>query len=68
VRGVASAQARAPARRDVGSEFQALGHVELMERSPTVFNLKSGTAKGRSHLITLLDRTKLLFSSLVSER
>jgi len=43
--GVASELARALVRREVGSEFQALGPAELKERSLTVFNFKSGTAK-----------------------
>ena len=43
--GVASVQARAPARREGGREFQALGPDEQKDRSPTVFNLKVGTAK-----------------------
>ena len=43
--GVASVQARVPARREGGREFQALGPDEQKDRSPTVFNLKVGTAK-----------------------
>jgi len=35
--GVASIQARAPARREGGREFQALGPDEQNDRSPTVF-------------------------------
>jgi len=40
VPGVASVQARVPARREDGREFQALGLDAQMDRSPTVFNLK----------------------------
>ncbi len=43
--GVASVQARAPARREGGREFQALGPAEQKDRSPTVFSLNSGAAK-----------------------
>ena len=43
--GVASVQARAIARREGGREFQVLGPDEQKDRSPTVFNLKVGTAK-----------------------
>jgi len=43
--GVASVQVRAPARREGGREFQALGRDAQKDRSPTAFNLKVGTAK-----------------------
>jgi len=43
VPGVASVQA--PARREGGREFQALGPDAQKNRSPVVFNLKLGTAK-----------------------
>jgi len=42
---VESEQARAPVGRECGRKFPALGISELKERSPTVFNMKSGTAK-----------------------
>jgi len=45
VPGVASVQASEPARREDGREFQALVPDEQKDRSPTVFNLKVGTAK-----------------------
>jgi len=45
VPGVASVQARAPARREGGREFQALGPDAQKDRSPTVFNIKVGTAE-----------------------
>jgi len=45
VPGVAPLQARAPARRECGSEFQSLGTTEQKDRSPTVFNLKFGTVR-----------------------
>jgi len=45
VPGVASVQDRAPARREGGREFQVLGPDAQKDRSPTVFNLKVGTAK-----------------------
>jgi len=45
VPGVASVQARAPARREGGREFQVLGSDAQKDWSPTVFNLKVGTAK-----------------------
>jgi len=45
VPGVASVQATAPARREGGREFQILGPDAQKDRSPTVFNLKVGTAK-----------------------
>jgi len=45
VPGVASVQARAPARREDRREFQALGPDAQRDRSPTVFNLKVDTAK-----------------------
>jgi len=38
VPGVASVQAKAPARREDGREFQALGPDEQKDRSATVFN------------------------------
>jgi len=41
---VASVQAGAPARRKGGREFQALDPDAQKDRSPTVFNLKVGTA------------------------
>ncbi len=44
VPGVASAQARVPARRECGREFHILGPTEQKDRSPTVFSLKWGTA------------------------
>jgi len=53
VPGVASVQARAPALREGGREFQALGPDAQKDRSPTVFNLKVGTAK-----VGLLDDRK----------
>jgi len=43
--GVASLQARAPARSERGSEFQSLGPTEQKDRSPTVFNLKFGAVR-----------------------
>jgi len=45
VPGVASVQAKAPARREGGREFQDLVPDEHKDRSPTVFNLTVGTAK-----------------------
>jgi len=45
VPGVTSVQARAPARRESGREFQALGPEAQTDRSLTVFNLKAGTAE-----------------------
>jgi len=47
VPGVASVQARAPAGREGGREFQALGPDKQKGRSPTVFSLKVGAAKLR---------------------
>ena len=46
VSGVASAQARAPARREAEREFQALGPIEQKDRSPTAFS-KSWHNQGR---------------------
>jgi len=43
--GVASVQARAPARRIGGREFQAQGPDAQKDRSPTVVNLKGGTTQ-----------------------
>jgi len=40
---VASVQGCAPARREGGREFQALGTDALKDRSPTVFNVKVGS-------------------------
>jgi len=42
---VASVQARAPARREAGREFQALGPNAQKDRLPTVYTLKVGTVK-----------------------
>ena len=65
VPGVASVQARAPARREAGREFQALGHVEQKDRSPTVFSLKVGTAKeGKSDDLRARTGVKSLISSV----
>jgi len=53
---VPSVQARAPARREGGREFHAPVPDVQKERSPTVFNLKVGTAKAglsdRHHIRT----------------
>jgi len=46
VPGVASEQARTPARREVGSELQAHGSAELKERSPTVLSPEFGDDDG----------------------
>jgi len=45
VPGEESVHARAPARKEGGREFLALGLDEQKDRSPTVFSLKVGTAK-----------------------
>jgi len=45
VPGVASVQARVPARREGGREYQALRPDEQNDWSPTVLNLKVETAK-----------------------
>jgi len=45
VPGVASVQARAPARSEGGKEFQVLRPDAQNDRLTTVFNLKIGTAK-----------------------
>ena len=66
--GVASVQARAPARREGGREFQALGPAEQKDRSPTVFNLKDGTAKvGKSDDLNVRTGIKSLSSSVKYE-
>ena len=63
--GVASVQARAPVRREGGREFQALGPAEQKDRSPTVFNLKDGTAKvGKSDDLNVRTGVKSLSSSV----
>jgi len=38
-------QARAPALRECGKEFRALGPAEQKDRSSTVLNLRSGASK-----------------------
>jgi len=43
--GVAPVHAITPARRECGVEFQALGPAVEKDQSPTVFNLKGGTAE-----------------------
>jgi len=45
VPGVVSVQARAPAQREGGREFQAQGPDAQNEQSPTVLKLKVETAK-----------------------
>jgi len=42
---VALVQAWAPAQREGGREFQALGHDAHKDRPHTILNLKVGTAK-----------------------
>jgi len=46
VQGVASVQARASRRGEGAREFQGIGPHAQKDLSPTVFNLKVGTAKG----------------------
>jgi len=47
VPGVASLQARTPARREFGRGLPAVGPAAKKDRSPKVFNLKGGKAKLR---------------------
>jgi len=61
--GVASVQARAPARRAGGREFQALGPDAQKNRSPTVFNLMIKLCDIVKCLPKLANPTRFLDSS-----
>jgi len=69
VSGVASVQARAPAQRNRWKRVPNLGPDAHKDRSPTVFNLKVGTAKvGKPDDIKARNSVYSLSSSVRYER